>query len=191
MKLTAGAIACFAVMLSAAPAQTTTESKIQPTPLESFAKQPGSHVAWSEETGRIESTQAHAVITALVVEDTAQPADRLRGIRIDLSDDNAKDQVYLGEETLTQFRDALEEISHSGYTCAEPCPPNRFFGAALFWYGDKHPSVHTLTAAHYYQPGSSGMMLRAIGAPAFFFPDQNESRLSEAIVLAIEHLKGR
>lgn len=51
------------------------------------------------------------VITALVVEDTAQPPDRMRGIRIDLSDGNGKDQVYLGEETLPAFKKAMEDIS--------------------------------------------------------------------------------
>src|SRR5689334_18679155 len=83
----------------------------QPTPLEAFAKQTASRVAWSSEVGRIDSKEGHAVITALVVEDSAQPPDRLRGVRIDLSDQDGKDQVYLGEETLPAFKAALDEIS--------------------------------------------------------------------------------
>src|SRR5437660_1333820 len=65
----------------------------------------------SSEVGRIDSKEAHAVITVVIVEDTAQPPDRMRGIRVDLSKGDRRDVVYLGEETLPAYRDALDEIS--------------------------------------------------------------------------------
>ena len=168
----------------------------QPTPLEAFAKQTASRVAWSSEAGRIDSKEGHAVITALVVEDSAQPPDRLRGVRIDLSDQDGKDQVYLGEETLPAFKKAFDEISQEAArgcsgNSGEICPPNVFLSAALFWYADKIPSVHTLTAAHYFQQGSTGLVLQTIGVGRFWFPDQDASRLSAAMVRAMNQLKQR
>jgi hypothetical protein len=84
---------------------------LQPTPLEAFVRQPNTRLAWSTEVGRIDTSRAHAIATAVIVEDTAQPPDRMRGIRILLSDKDRNDEVYLGEETLVAYRDALDEIS--------------------------------------------------------------------------------
>jgi len=111
MKPTGILIALLGLLLGLGRAQVNPAPRFQPTPLEAFAKQPTSHIAWSNEAGRIDSREAHAVITALVVEDTAQPPDRMRGIRIDLADQDGKDQVYLGEEILGAFKDATDQIS--------------------------------------------------------------------------------
>jgi hypothetical protein len=196
MKFTGTLIVLLGTLPVAGQAQAVAESAAQPTPLEAFAKQKASRVAWSGEVGRIDSRDAHAVITALVVEDSAQPPDRLRGVRIDLSDQDGRDQVYLGEETLPAFKRAFDEISQSAaHGCASDsgavCPPNLFVGAALFWYADRVPSVHTLTAAHYFQQGSTGLVLQTIGMGRFWFPDQDASRLSAAVVRAMDQLKER
>jgi hypothetical protein len=183
-------------LLCPGQAQVTQTTPIQPTPLEAFAKQPASHIAWSSEAGHIDSREAHAVITALVVEDSAQPPDRLRGIRIDLSDEDAKDQVYLGEETLPAFKNAMDDISRDAahgceWNAGGVCPPNIYVGSCLFRYLDKVPNVHTLTAAHYFRQGSTGLSLGVIGLGKFQFPDQDASQLSAAISRAMEQLKQR
>ena len=171
-------------------------SAAQPTLLEAFAKQPASRIAWSSEAGRMDSNRGHAVITAVVVEDNAQPPDRLRGVRIDLSDQDGKDQVYLGEETLPAFKKAFDEISRSAthgceWNSSGSCASNVFVGAALFWYGDKVPNVHTLTAAHYFNQGSTGVVVYTIGVGTFWFPDQDASQLSAALARAMDQLKQR
>ena len=196
MKLTASVIALLACLLSPGRAQVNSTPGFQPTPLEAFAKQTASRITWSAEAGRIDSSDAHAVITALAVEDAAQPPDRLRGIRIDLSGQGAKDQVYLGEETLGAFKDAADQISRSAaHGCAwnsgGTCGPTTFVGAALFWYADKTPSVHTLSAAHYFMQGSSGLVLDTLGVGRFWFPDQNAAQLAAALARAIDQLKQR
>jgi hypothetical protein len=106
MKFAGTLIVLLAFLPVAGQAQINTAPAPRPTPLEAFAKQSTSRVAWSSEAGRIDSKEGHAVITALVVEDRAQPPDRLRGVRIDLADQDGKDQVYLGEETLPAFKKA-------------------------------------------------------------------------------------
>jgi hypothetical protein len=195
MKFTGTLIVLVSILPVAGNAQGNATTP-QPTPLEAFAKQTAARVAWSGEVGRIDSKEGHAVITAVVVEDSAQPPDRLRGVRIDLLGQDVKDQVYLGEETLPAFKAAFDEISQSAaHGCAsnsgDTCPPNLFVGAALFWYGDRVPNVHTLTAAHYFQQGSTGLVLQTIGVGRFWFPDQDASRLSTAVAHAMDQLKQR
>ena len=190
MQFSGRAVALLAFFLGSSPAQVIPSSPIQPTPLEAFAKQPGSRVAWSVEIGRIDSRDAHAIVTAIEVQDTAQPPDRLRGIRVDLSDQDAKDQVYLGEETLGAFRDAMDEISKSSAP-QESSGGVQYVGARLFWYGDRKMTVHTLTAAHYFQWGYSGLALQAVGGWRFQFPERDASLLSELISRAIQQLKTR
>jgi hypothetical protein len=196
MKPTGILIALLGFLLGLGRAQVNPTPRFQPTPLEAFAKQPTSHIAWSNEAGRIDSKEAHAVITALVVEDTAQPPDRLLGIRIDLADQDGKDQVYLGEETLGAFKDATDQISRDAargcsWNSGGACSSNLFVGAALFWYADRTPRVHTLTAAHYFMQGSSGLVLGTLGVGRFWFPDQDASQLSAAIARAMNQLKER
>jgi len=94
VKLLLSLVVWMCLFGSIASGQNQAQS-LQPTPLEAFAELPATHVAWSKEVGRIESGEAHAVITALVLEDTAQPPDRMRGIRIELSSRDSKDQFSL------------------------------------------------------------------------------------------------
>ena len=132
------------------------------------------------------------MITALEVEDTAQPPDRLRGIRIDLSDQDGKDQVYLGEETLGTLRDAMDQISRDAPNgCFRSSNGSCFVGSCLFRYADGIPSVHTLSAAHYFQQGSSGLVLDTLGVGRFWFPDQDAAQLAAAFARAIDQLKQR
>jgi len=79
MRLVCGATTFGWLLLSVW--QTHVGMALQPTPLEAFAGLPATHVAWSQEVGRLDTTEAHAVVTALILEDTAQPPDRMRGIR--------------------------------------------------------------------------------------------------------------
>jgi hypothetical protein len=197
MKFTGTLIVLLAFLPVAGQAQAVAAPAPQPTPLEAFAKHPASRVAWSGEAGRVDSKEGHAVITALVVEDRAQRPDRLRGVRIDLADQDGKDQVYLGEETLPAFKKAFDEISQSAARGCSwnagggSCPPTLIVGAALFWYGDAVPNVHTLTAGHYFQQGSTGLILQTIGVGRFWFPNQDASLLSAAFARAMDQLKRR
>jgi hypothetical protein len=187
---------CLGILVGFGLGQSGTGSEIslQPTPLESFARLPTTHVAWSTEVGRIESREAHATITALVLQDTAQPPDRLRGIRVDVSENGRGDKIYLGEETLGSYKKAFDEISRSlpdfrrgprddlvpgGTSC---------LGAEMFWYGDNTPRVHTLAAAYCIESDSAGMELTAFRGTRFHFPDSAPSTFSEIIARAIDQL---
>jgi hypothetical protein len=172
--------------------QATPSPILQPTPLEAFARQAGTHIAWSRRVGRVESAEAHAAVTALVVEDSAQPPDRIRGIRIDLTDGDAKDEVYLGEETLSVYKNALDQISRDmarersrrTFRGATAQTGTECLGACVFWYAEKAPRVHCLNAAYCIAPDWSGLVLSAFQQVGFRFPGQDPSQLSIAIARA-------
>jgi hypothetical protein len=197
MKFIASVIAFCCLFLIVSPAQVNPASSLQPTPLEAFAHQPATHVAWSKEVGRLDSRDAHAVVSVLILEDTAQPPDRMRGIRIELSDLNSKDEVYLGEETLGVYKSALDEISRNlpGFrkSARDNLVPGgiSYLGACLFRYVDKLPRVHTLSAAYYFAPDSEGLYLSTFKNGGFRFADQDPLRLSAAIAAAIDQLKNQ
>jgi hypothetical protein len=62
-----------------------------------FAQQPQARVIWSTEVDRLESRDSHALVTALVVENSSQPSERMRGVRIDFSWSDKKSTIYIGE----------------------------------------------------------------------------------------------
>jgi hypothetical protein len=172
---------------------------LQPTALEAFAELPATRVAWSHEVARIESSEAHAVVTALILEDTAQPPDRMRGVRIDLLSADSKDEVYLDEETLSVYKNALDEIAMEATRQRNEGPARdnltpdgtNYVGAEVFRYADKVPRVHHLTAAHYFGPDSSGLYVHAFKGIGFRFPNQDASQLSLALASAMKELKNR
>jgi hypothetical protein len=63
---------CLDLFVGAAIGQTKSVV-LQPTTLEAFARMPATRVAWSKEVGRIETKESRAIVTALILEDTAQP----------------------------------------------------------------------------------------------------------------------
>lgn len=196
MKPIATAVALFFLFMIVGQAQTKPAPSLQPTPLEAFARQPATHIAWSKEVGRFDSSEAHAVVTALVLEDTAQPPHQMRGVRIDLSSQDSKDEVYLGEETLGTYKSALDEISRnipeSRNSPRDGLVPGgiSYLGSCIFWNPNNTARVHALNATYYFAPHSEGVSLSALKEAEFRFPKQDPSQFSAAIALAIDQLKG-
>jgi hypothetical protein len=192
MKHIATCVFCF-FCLAVGLAQVDSVHSLQPTPLEAFAHQPATHVAWSKQVGSLDS-EAHAVVTALVLEDEAQPPDRMRGIRIDFSNRESSDVVYLGEETLGVYRNALDEIGRgipeSRSDARDGLVPGgtSYLGSCVF-RSDRPARVHSLSAAYYFAPDSEGLTLGTFKIAGFRFPGQNPLRLSAAIADAIDQLK--
>src|SRR5260370_12745893 len=76
--------------------------------MERFASKPTAQVAWSKEIAHIDTDQAHAVITALVVAAGTQTPRQMNGVRINLPSANVKDQVYTSEELFGRVIKALD-----------------------------------------------------------------------------------
>jgi hypothetical protein len=147
------------LLFSIGLAQVNPTSALQPTQLEAFAGQATAQVTWSKEVGRIESAEARVVVTALVVKDEMQPRRRMRGIRIELAGPNATDRVYLAEPELEVVKKALEGIESGidSFRNERGDAPLRYLGACELW--QPRPTVHTLSAAYFIAPDSSGLSL--------------------------------
>lgn len=172
-------------------AQLNPTASLQPTPLEAFAGQPTARVTWSKEVGRIKSAEARVVVTALVVEDAVQPPHRMSGIRIGLTNQNATDQVYLDEPKLEELKKALEEIERGikDFRNERGDAPLRYLGSCEL--RQPRPTLHTLSAAYYIAPNSSGLSLSAFKGQEFRFPNRSPSQLAEAIGRAMGELRHR
>ena len=162
---------------------------LQPSRLEEFVAHPTARVTWSKEVGRIESDGARVTITALMIKDAVHTPQRMCGIRLDLANQKASDQVYLEAAQLEAVRRALEEIeSGIGTFRKEPAgSPYRYLGAAEFWH--PHLKVHTLNAAYYVAPDSSGLSLSAYKDQGFRFPDHRPSEFAKVIGVAMGELQ--
>ena len=187
MAPSASVIALYVLLLGVTRAQAPEAPPLRPSPLEAFASQPAAKVTWSTEAGRIDSDDAHAVITALAVEDAAQPARRMRGIRITLSRRDARHEVYLEENRLPAFREALDEITAglAHFQARHGRGGLSYLGSCEF-----RETKYPLTAA-YYVDGSSGLAISPFHAPEFRFPGREPSHLAAAIARAVEELSGR
>jgi hypothetical protein len=172
-------------------AQVNPTPSLQSSQLEAFAEQPTAQIRWSKEVGRIESVGARVVITALVVKDEVQSDRRMRGIRIELSNQSAADRVYLAEPELEVVKKALERIESDieSFRNERGDAPLRYLGACEL--RQPRATVHTLNAAYYIAPDSSGLSLSAFKGQEFRFPNHRPSELAEAIGRAMNELKQR
>jgi hypothetical protein len=98
---------CWEVTASAGTSQVTFVAEIQ-YPVDRFARQPGTRVAWSREIGTIENNATRLVVTAMALEDPRSVTQRARGIRIDLTDGVVSDQLWETDRRLAGTRGVLE-----------------------------------------------------------------------------------
>ena len=191
MRSIASPVALCGLLLNIGLAQVNPTPSLQPTRLEALAGQPTAKVTWSNEVGRIDSAEAHAVVTALVVEDQVQPPHRMGGIRIDLAAQTATDQIYLDDASLEAIKKSLDEIASyvESFRNAQEKASLSYLGSCEL--RQLSPTVHTLSAAFYIAPDSSGLSLSAFKGQEFRFPDRSPSQLASVIASAVSQLKKR
>ena len=68
----------FGLFVGIAQGQVNSPSSGKPSSLEVLARKPEAHVTWSKEVGHLESGESNAVVTTLVIEDSAQRGQRMR-----------------------------------------------------------------------------------------------------------------
>ncbi len=101
----------FGLFMGIASAQVNSLPAAKPSPLPTLARQANARVIWSKEVGRLESGQAHAIATALMVEDSTQPSKRARGIRIDLSWPAGERAIYIDEALLQPQQKIFDNLT--------------------------------------------------------------------------------
>jgi hypothetical protein len=159
--------------------------------METFAAQPRAQTLWSRDVALIQSNEARVMVTALIIKDSAQPPQRMCGVRMDLANQKATDQVYLEEAQLEPIKRALEviEIEVETFRKEPDSTPYRYRGAAEFWHPELKVQLHTLNAAYYLAPDSAGLSLSAYKNQQFRFPNHRPAELAQAIGRAIDELK--
>jgi len=105
----------------------------EPSVMEAFAHQRDVQTTWSTEIVRWDNDGTSLVLTALVLEERAQTANKLRGVRLDLSSARARDQVYIDEQAAERTRSALEEIADASERNTLRPSANGWIGAKEFW----------------------------------------------------------
>lgn len=108
----------------------------EPTAFEKFVANPDVIVEFEQWVGSIDSTDAKLSVTALVAHHSADPARRMRGLRLTMEDNSGTDSVYVDEAgfaalkqdlaSVEQMRTTLRNESDAPYRVAEPraagCP---------------------------------------------------------------------
>jgi hypothetical protein len=159
--------------------------------MEAFAGQGGVRTTWSSEVARWEQNGRRLVLVAVLLENNAQPVQKLRAVKLELSSEKATDLVYLDEQATERTRSALEEISVAvalnGMPGAGGCT-----GAKEFWPGYNWPwnKYHELNVEFCGDLKNSALVLHGRGKPAsFHFPGKSPTVLAEILATAIEKLK--
>ena len=167
----------------------------EPSPMEAFANRQGVRTDWSDEVARWEHDGTRLVLTALVLEDNAQSARKLRGVKIDLSSGTAKDQIYLDEQATERTRSALEDIADAVARSGIPGSNDwSCMGAKEFWplYDWPWNKYHQLNADFCGDSKNRALVLYGRGKRGSFrFPGKNPTDLAGILASAMEQLKQR
>ena len=175
---------CGLLAASASPQSVGSE----PSPMEAFASHQSVRTTWSHEVARWEQDGTRLVLTAVVLEDSTR---KIRGVRVDLSGENAKDQVYLDEQALERTRLALVEISHAVTLVGMP-RSSGCIGAKEFWCGYDWPwnKYHELDVNFCGDLKNRAVLVlhgRGRGA-RFEFPGKSPTVLAEILAAALQKL---
>ena len=182
---------CLIVFAFAAWPQSDVQPGSQPSPMEAFANTQGARIIWFNEVGRMEHDGRSVVITALALQDSAQPAHKMRGVKIDLSSRGSHDTIYLDEESTARTRAALEEIanavSRSGGVRASGCTGAKEFWPLYDWPWNKY---HELNVDYCGDTTGSALVLYGRGkSTSFRFEGEHPMGLAGMLGDAMEQLK--
>ena len=161
-----------------------------PAPFESFALNGNASVTWSQQLDAIKSADGMADIRVLIIESTADPRERMRGLRFDFRSNAAVDKVYVDEsEFATLLRDLEWMEQYADEMHEQGSPPTRVQGTERCWMPETPARI--LCPSYVVSPHWSGLSLGAYTGPGFNFPDRRPAELIAVVRHAIETLASR
>ena len=185
MKLFAGAVL---VLITVATPAFARGSAPEPTPFEAFALKPSVVIAFTQQVGTIESSDASVKISALIISDTANPSERMRGVRFTLESNAGLDHVFLDEAQLAALKGDLADIEAGiPELKANQDAPYRVQGTGSCWMPAR--PVRIMCPSYRVGPDWSGLTLGAYGGPGFAYPGHRPSELTELIDRAVTELQ--
>lgn len=173
-------LATVAVLIATFGTARGANAPVAPTALETMVAQPAAEIVHARPVGTMASTDARLRVTALVVRDSADPAQELRGLEFRLENNSTQDRVYLDRTQLAALLLDLDGIE-SGIPELESGTgaPYRVQGTASCW----RPSrlIRILCPSYAVGPDGAGLGLGAYGGPGFTFPEHRPSELRSLI----------
>ena len=153
-----------------------------------LARQPEARVIWCKKVGGLDAGESHAVVTALIGEDSNQRSKPMRGIRIDLSWHDGKSTLYIDEGLLQPQKRIFDQLT------VDLGRSNLPGGSGLGFIGScefrNNPDVYPLEADFNYSGGvSPALRVFSAKGEAIMFPGLMPSDLSKVLGDAIDELK--
>lgn len=188
MRFAIGTVFCCSLLAAVTSTQSVGS---EPSPMEAFASRQGVRTTWSNEIARWQQDGTGLVLVAIVLEDDARLARKIRGVEIDLTSDGVKDQVYLDERATERTRSALKEISDAVALTGMP-GVSGCTGAKESWPGYAWPwnKYHELNVNFCGDSKNSELVLYGRGKPeSFHFSGRTPNILAEILATATEILK--
>ncbi len=171
-----------------ASGQGTANPATSPAGFATAASAASARVLWSQNIGRLDSGESHAVFTALAVENPAAAATptQFRGLRVDLNWAGGSDSLYVDESLLPPEKEIFDKLS------ADLDRPNALHGgsrAAITGSGEFRSGSYPLVADYQvYGPEGSGLRILSSGHSAVLFTGSKPTDLSNLLARAITAL---
>jgi hypothetical protein len=154
--------------------------------MEAFAKRQHVQTTWSKVVVHLEHGSTIITPTDLVLEHGGQAAQKIRGVKINLSNRYGRDEIYLDEDAIQRTSQALEEIANA--VARHGVPGSNGHGSKEFWppYDCRGTKYHELNAD---VCGDVLVLHGRAKAESFAFPGENPSRLAGLLNDAMNELK--
>jgi hypothetical protein len=180
------ALGCI-LLVTAAWSQEKVQPGSEPSPMEAFALAQGTRASWSGTSITVENGGTRVLLTPLILEDNAQPARQVRGLKVELSNTGAHDLIYLDETAVTRTRSALQEIAdavtRSGVR-GNGCEGAREFWPGYNWAWNKYHELNVDFC------GGSDLVLYGRGKEgAYRLPGNDPTQLAVLLTKAMDELQ--
>jgi len=162
----------------------------EPTAFEKFVANPDVIVEFEQWVGSIDSTDAKLSVTALVAHHSADPARRMRGLRLTMEDNSGTDSVYVDEAGFAALKQDLASVEQMRTTLRnESDAPYRVAGTESCWMPERRTRI--LCPSYRTGPDWSGLLLAVLGGDGFEYPDREPAELAALIEKAAATLASR
>ena len=179
-------LALVAVIVVVPVASAHEQPPTAPTALESFVAQPTVVLDLAEVVGAIRSTDATVSVAAIIATNTANPGERMTGLRFDLSDNGAAERVYLDISQLPQLSEDLAGIEGGIPELEASQAGVSVQGTGACWMPAQPTRI--LCPSYRVGPEWSGMGLFAYGGRGFDYPGERPAALLALVDRALAEL---
>jgi hypothetical protein len=165
---------------------------VAPTAFEAFLAEPSTDVAAAREVGSLASVDSTVKLTILVAAARADDSRRMRGVRVELSNNGGAEPIYLDEPQLERLLlelDMMELAKDKAFGQAQGAAPGGMsvLGTESCWM--PNPVQRILCPELQRAATWSGLRLWTFGGAVFDFRDRDSAELRELVERAAAELR--